>query len=108
MLGAQVRLDVLGPNRIAPALGPTIPNLCGYTASVTSSGGRLCPRLRLPSRVVQLHLVGLLGTIPSTGWRGDATQLLERAGVVIGPRCSAIAARRSRPMPFEPAVKRTD
>lgn len=64
--------------------------VCRYTASVTSSGGRLCPRIRLPSRVVQLHLVALLVTIPSTGWRGDATQLLERAGVVIGQRCSAM------------------
>jgi hypothetical protein len=78
------------------ALGDLL-HLCRYTASVTSSGGQLCPRVRLPSRVVQLHLVALLVTIPSTGWRGDATQLLERAGVVIGQRCSAIAARRSGP-----------
>jgi transposase-like protein len=71
--------------------------LCRYTASVTSSGGRLCPRIRLPGRVVQLHDVALSVKIPSTAWRCDATQLLERAGVVIGQRCSAIAARRSGP-----------
>ena len=40
-----------------------------YTASVTSSGGWLYPRIKLPSRVVQFHLVALLVTIPSTGWR---------------------------------------
>jgi hypothetical protein len=51
--------------------------------------------------------VALLVTIPSTDWRGDATQLLERAGVMIGQRCFAIAARRSRPMPSEPTVQRT-
>ena len=28
-------------------------DVCRYTASVTSPGGRLCPRIRLPSRVVQ-------------------------------------------------------
>ena len=55
-----------------------------YTASVTSPGGRLCPRIRLPSRVVQLHLVALLVTIPATDGRGDATRLLERSGVVLG------------------------
>src|SRR5262249_39774761 len=37
---------------------------------------RTGPLKRLPSRVVQPHLVALLVTIPSTGRRGDVTQLL--------------------------------
>jgi hypothetical protein len=71
--------------------------VCRYTASVTSSGGRLCPRIRLPSRVVQFRRVGLLVTIPSTGWLGDATQLLERAGGVIGAAMLRDCRRRSGP-----------
>ena len=58
---------------------------------------QVVPADKLPSRVAQLHFVVLLVTIPSTGWRGDVTQLLERAGLVIGQLCSAIAARRSGP-----------
>jgi hypothetical protein len=80
-------------------------HLCRYTASVTSSGSRLRPRIKAAKPGRAAPPCGPIGDDPSSGWQGDATQLLERAGVVIGQRCSGMAARRSRPMPFEPAVK---
>jgi len=50
---------------------------------------RTGPLKRLPSRVVQPHLVALLVTIPSTGRRGDVTQLL-------GGKLTTIATATSR------------
>ncbi len=45
------------PERPVPDRRHLRGGLCRDTVNVTSSGGRLCPRIRLPSRVVQLHLV---------------------------------------------------
>ena len=57
---------------------------------------------------MQFHLVALLVTIPPTGCRSDATQLLERAGVVIGAAMLRDCRPTLRPMASEHAVKRTD
>jgi hypothetical protein len=57
---------------------------CAVTPPASPPQAGCARGLRLPTLVVELHLGAQLVTIPSTGWRGDATQLLEWAGVVIG------------------------